>query len=199
MLAPFLHLLVDGSHTITELVHLTLCLPPPMTTMVCPPAPFSLPLLIVTQARYSHAPPKRGDHWLVEFHCNCDNDDNDDDNDDNDDKELMISRPDISICSCIVMVFIILPCACCVYFPLFLNVTPTLQENLHGACSQPRKATLRPYSDEDYSTPCEGAKVSTGDLSPSWDSTMRSPGYMLPPTQALKSLYFLLTMPSKNA
>ena len=86
-----------------------------MTTMVCPPAPFSLPLSIVTQAWDSRPPPKRGDHWLVEFHCNCDDNDDDDD----DDKELMISRPDISICSCIVMVFVILPCACSVYFPFF--------------------------------------------------------------------------------
>ena len=87
-----------------------------MTTTACPPAPFSLQLSIVTQAWYSRPPPKRGDHWLVEFHCNCDDDDDDDD------KELVISSPDISICSCIVMVFVILPCACNV-FPLFLNVT----------------------------------------------------------------------------
>ena len=94
-----------------------------MTTMVCPPEPFSLPLTIVTQACPRRPPSKRGDHWLVEFHCNCDEDDDDDENDDDDDddnddnKELMILRPDISICSCIVMVFVILPCACSVYFP----------------------------------------------------------------------------------
>ena len=71
-----------------------------MVTMVCPS--FSpLPLKIVMQAWVSRPPPKRGDHWLVQFHCNCEDDDDDDD-----DKELMISRPDISICSCIVTVFL---------------------------------------------------------------------------------------------
>ena len=88
-----------------------------MTAMVCPPEPFSFSLTIVMQAWYAHPPPKRGDHWLVEFHFNCDDNDDDDD----DDKELMISRPDISICSCIVMVFDILhACAVCIF--LFLDV-----------------------------------------------------------------------------
>ena len=56
-------------------------------------------------------------------HCNCsdddDHNDDDDDGNDDDDKEPMISRPDISICSCIVMVLVILPCLCSVYFPIF--------------------------------------------------------------------------------
>ena len=104
--------MVDGSHTMTELVSKSLCIWPPMTTMVCPPPPFlPLPLAIVTQAWYARPPPKRGDHWLVEFHCNCDDNADDDGDDDDDDKELTISRPDSSICSCIVMVFVILPCA----------------------------------------------------------------------------------------
>ena len=69
--------------------------------MVCPPASFSH-----CHSQLSHKPgspilcPKGGDHWLVEFHCNCNDNDNDDD------EELMISRPDISICSCIGMVFV---------------------------------------------------------------------------------------------
>ena len=104
--------MVDGAHTITELVD-SLCIRPPMTTMVYPAASLSpLPLSIVTQACPRRPPPKMGDHWLVEFHCNCDDNDDDDD----DDKELMISRPDISICSCIVMVFVMR--AMCV-FPCF--------------------------------------------------------------------------------
>ena len=122
--------MVDGSHTITELVFSPHGIWPPMTTMVCPPEPFSLPLSMVTQAWYCHPLPKSGDHWLVEFHCNCDDNDDDDD-----DKELMISRPDISICSCIVMVLAILPCACSLFFGV-------LSFMLHVACGYSRTCTL---------------------------------------------------------
>ena len=82
----------------TELVSSPLGIHPPMMTMLCPPAQFSLPLTIVTQAWYSRPPPK-SDHWLVEFHCNGD--------------DVMISRPDISIYSCIFMVFVIFHCMWC--------------------------------------------------------------------------------------
>ena len=162
-----------------------------MITMVCPPAPFSLPLAIVTEAWYSHPPPKRGDHWLVELHWNCDDDENDDN--DRNNKELMISRPDISICSCIVRVFIILPCTCSV-FPFsecYLTGKPVWCLLSYPCCTvESNKANLWPLTAIAMRNALPHVKEQKsvwGLKSISEQGVPDTCWHWLPPTQALKS------------